>query len=101
MTIETERVKQLETQVRSAYVRGLDIGTLADLALQLVIDRGILEDRIARGDITIEEKKRTEDGLKRLKELEKYIIRAYYTLAERRQPTKYRGLGGVPWKRTY
>ena len=78
--LETRSIDWLESQVKSVYLRGFNLKTLANLALEVIINKGILEDRLAKGGLSDEKRQEIEKNIERLKRLERYIIQMYYSL---------------------
>lgn len=101
MVIQIESLRWIEHHLRERYLKGgLDIKQLAELALQLVINRGILEEKLTNEKLSIEERKKVEKLLERLKRLEKFILQTYYSLTSKTQPSPWTG-EYLAWKRRY
>ncbi len=73
-------MRYLEQRTREARYAAMDLRALANLALEVILARGALEDRL-RGEISEGDRRSIEEEFKRIKSLEEYIRRMYFILS--------------------
>jgi len=77
--MERQSVEMLVKQAREAYIRGLNVRTLAQLSLQLILVRVAIMEQLQNA--TSEEvKEHLRNELARLEKMEKWIALAYRAL---------------------
>ncbi|MBS7605723.1 MAG: hypothetical protein QXR62_05625 [Candidatus Bathyarchaeia archaeon] len=72
----------LTRRAREVYIRGLDVKTLAQLSLQLILTRVIIMESLQKEE-SEEGKERLKEELARLEKLERWIALAYRSLQAR------------------
>lgn len=107
MTTVMDKVKYLEKQVRISYATGgFDLRSLEGLALQVLITRGMIEDKLKKG-LSEKEKEDVNKALKQIKALERYIRFIYFTLGIKETKGTYQypvgkhHFGEYIWKKQY
>lgn len=70
-------MRDLETLVARAYSSGVSTPDLGDIALELIIVKGTVEEQLAKSK-TKDEKTEAKKELKRLEEIEKVIRYLYF-----------------------